>query len=80
MTSKLTTRRPTIHLANSSSKTTLSPTIVRPDTLKSPYTTMYNNNFSPRMSTMPLRTEEAERYLMNEMSFIIKQPVNKEPK
>lgn len=79
MTSKLTTSgRPTIHLMNnSSSKSTLSPTIVRPDLLKSPYTTFYQNTFSPRLSTMPMKSEEAEKYILNEMSFMIKQ---KDPK
>ena len=73
MSSKLTTSgRPTIHLMNnSSSKSTLSPTIVRPELLKSPFT------FSPRLSTMPMKSEEAERYILNEMSFMIKQ---KDPK
>ena len=79
MTSKLTTSgRPTIHLMNnSSSKSTLSPTIVRPELLKSPYLTFYQNTFSPRLSTMPMKSEEAERYILNEMSFMIKQ---KDPK
>ena len=72
MSSKLTTSgRPTIHLMNnSSSKSTLSPTIVRPELLISPF---YQNTFSPRLSTMPMKSEEAERYILNEMSFMIKQ-------
>ena len=39
--------------------------------------TFYQNTFSPRLSTNPMKSEEAEKYILNMMSFMIKQ---KEPK